>query len=282
LKPNGSPQKEKNMHGRLTLNTAAFASLALLFACAAAGAQTQSRPGATQSPAPTPQPQNQSIINTTKSNTKDYRVATEAGEGGASGWDGKVQGRVLVTPLFVAFDSPADYDAFAAGRLRLNLVLRNALTGQTIRLDSRQLTEGFRPGADKGRLTFHVIVDNMTAPLSEEACGSVVPGAENTEGGVEITLSYSGCGGGTAQRPGNPITGIVVHGGKTEGAQMTAGQPIGGIVVKGGKNPGGNMTVAVGGSRVVTGEEAVAMSRAAGAIPANAGKGAGSPKNAGF
>ncbi|HEX7314361.1 MAG TPA: hypothetical protein VF297_10585 [Pyrinomonadaceae bacterium] len=207
------------MFRKLNLISTAFALLTLLFACAVANAQTQSRPPATATP--TPQPQNQSILNTSKSNTKDRVAPTEAG--GTKGWDGKVQGRVLVTPVVVTFDSPADYDNFAAGRLRLNLILKNTLSGQTIRLDSRQLVEGFRPGPDKSRLTVNVIVDNMSAPLSEAACGVISPSAENTDEGVNITLSYAGCGGAPAQRPGNPIGNIVVKGGKNEGTQMTAG-----------------------------------------------------------
>lgn len=265
------------MRRKLDLTTAAFAVLTSLFACAAVGAQTQSRPG--EKPAPTPQPQNQSIVNTTKSNVKEHAArATEAG--GAKGWDGKVQGRVLVTPVVVTFDSPADYDNFAAGGLRINVVAKNTVSGQTVRVDSRQLTEGFRPGPDKRTLTINVVADQMSAPLSEEACGVISPAAENTDEGVNIILSYSGCGGGVAQRPGQPITGIVVK--KNEGGQMAPGQPIHGIVVKGGKNPGGNLSVAVGDSRVVSPEEEAAMSRAAGVAPGVLGKGTGSPKAAGF
>lgn len=198
------------------------------------------------------------------------------------GWDGKVQGKVLMTPVTVSFDNTADYDNFASGKLKLNLILKNTLSGQTIRLDSRQLTGGFRPAPDKRKLTINVLVDNMSAPLSEAACGVISPSAENTTEGVNITLSYAGCGGQPAQRPGQPIGGIIVKGGKNEGTQMTAGNPIGNIVVKGGKNPGGNLNIMVGDSRTTTREEAVAMSRAVGETPGVASKGSGSPKQAGF
>jgi hypothetical protein len=95
----------------------------------------------------------------------------------------------------------------------------------------------------------------------EAACGVISPAAENTDEGVQIILSYSACGGETAQRPGGTIHGIIVHGGK---------------------NPGGNLSIAVGDSRVTSQEEAAAMSRAAGVAPAVLRKGSGSPKQAGF
>jgi hypothetical protein len=245
--------KETNMFRRLNLISATFALMTILLVCALANAQPQSRPE--PSPTATPGPQNQSIVNTTKSNTKDYIVVP--GTTGAKGWDGKVQGRVLVTPVTVGFDNPQDYDNFAAGRLRLNLILKNMVSGQTIRLDSKQLTEGFRPGRDKSRLTINVIVDNMSAPLSEAACGMISPSAENTADGVNITLSYSGCGSAPAQRPGNPITVTVM-----------AGSPHG-------------LSIMLGDSRVMTREAAGEMSNAMGVIPAVLSKGAGS-KNAGF
>jgi len=295
------------MFRKFNLISAPFGLMTLVFMCALVNAQTQSRPQPSPTPAspqnqsivntsksntkdrvvseptPTPGPQNQSIVNTTKSNVKEHaRVASESQTGGAKGWDGKVQGMALVTPVTVTFNNPQDYDNFAAGRLRLNLIAKNTLSGQTIRLDSRQLSEGFRPAPDKRMLTINVIADNMSAPLSEAACGVISPSAENTPEGVNITLTYAGCGSEPAQRPGEPIGGIIVKGGKNEGAQMTAGAPIGGIVVKGGKNPGGNLSIVVGGSRITTREEAAAMSRAAGVIPGPLSKGSGSSKQAGF
>jgi hypothetical protein len=242
---------------RINLVSAPFALMTMLFMCALATAQPQSKPK--PSPTPTPGPQNQSVVSTTRSNTKDYMVVP--GTTGAKGWDGKVQGRVLVTPVTVGFDNPQDYDNFAAGRLRLNLILKNTLSGQTIRLDSRLLAEGFRSGPDKRKLTINVIVDTMSAPLSEAACGVISPSAENTSDGVNITLTYSACDGAPAQKPGNPIIGVIV---------------------KGGKNPGGNLNIVAGDSRVMTREAAGQMSNAMGVIPAVSSKGSGSPKQAGF
>lgn len=187
--------KETNMFRKLNLISATFALMTILLVCALANAQSQSRPK--PSPTPAPGPQNQSIVNTTKSNTKDYRVVP--GTKGAKGWDGKVQGKVLITTVTVSFDRPADYDSFAAGTLRLNLTLKNTLSGQTIRLDSRLLTERFVPGRDKRNLTINVIVDNMSAPLSEATCGMISPTAESTSDGVNLTLSYSFCSGTSAQ-----------------------------------------------------------------------------------
>ncbi len=297
--------EETSMFRKFNLSSAPFGLITLVFVCASVNAQTQSRPQPSPTPAspqnqsivnttksnikdrvvseptPTPGPQNQSIVNTSKSNVKD-RVVSELETGGAKGWDGEVQGRVLVTPVTVTFDNPQDYDNFAAGRLRLNLIAKNTLSGQTIRLDSRQLSEGFRPAPDKRMLTINVIADNMSAPLSEAACGVISPSAENTAEGVNIILSYAGCGSEPAQRPGQPIGGIIVKGGKNEGTQMTAGAPIGGIVVKGGKNPGGNLNIRIGGSRITTREEAAAMSRGVGVIPGPLSKGAGEPKANGF
>lgn len=188
------------------------------------------------------------------------------------GWDGKVQGKVLVTPVTVNFDNPADYDNFASGKLRINLILKNTLSGQTIRLDSRQLVDGFRSGPDKRTLTINVIVDNMSAPLSEAACGVISPSAENTADGVNITLSYSGCDSSPAQRPGAPIKDITVKGGKIEASKRALQRAL----VR------GNLNIVVGDSRVTSREEASAMSREAGVIPAFSGKGSGSPKQAGF
>ena len=243
---------------KLKLISATFALMTILFMCALANAQPQSK---ASSPTPTPKPQNQSIVNTTKNNTKDYMLVP--GTTGAKGWDGKVQGRVLVTPVTVGFDNPQDYDNFAAGKLRLSLILRNTLSGQTITLGSNLLTENFRPSGDKKSITVNVVIDNMSAPLSEAACGEIAPIAENTRdgNGVNITLSYSPCGSPSAQRTtGNPVTGVIVHGGK---------------------NPGGNMNISLGDSHIVTKEAVAGLARQAD-INLSSSKGAGQPKNAGF
>ena len=202
----------------------------------------------------------QTIINTSKSNVKD-RIASPSESRSAKGWGGKVHGKALVTPVIVSLSDPQDYDHIVSGEIRLNLILNNTLSGQTVRLDGKQLRESFRPGADKSRLTVNVIVDNMSAPLSEAACGVITAGAENRGDDVNITLSYGACGGGPAQRPGSPVIGVIVHGGK---------------------HPHGDMNIMVGDSRVVTREAAAQMSRVAGVIPGPSSKGTGSPKAAGF
>ena len=179
------------------------------------------------------------------------------------GWDGKVQGRQLVSTVKLTFEKPEDYDNFAAGKLRINLALRNTLSGQTIRFDSKQLTERYRPMPDRKEITLNVVIDNMLAELSETACFQVTPSAENLPdgSGLNLTLSYAGCANGQPQQ--------------------SAGNPIGGLIVKGGKNPGGNLSIA-GNTRIMTKEAAANLSSAAGPINLNSSKGAGSPKNAGF
>lgn len=202
-------------------------------------------------------------LNTSTSNLKEHSRATSPSESGsAKGWDGKVQGKALVTPVTVSFDDARDYENFVAGRLKLNLIARNTVSGQSFVLDLRATALGnlYKFGRDS-KLVVNVIADNMSSPLSQAACGVIRPSVENTGEGVNITLSYGACGGGPAQMPGNPI---------------------GGIVVKGGKNPGGNMSIVLGDSRVVTSEAAAEMSRAAGVIPGPLSKGTGSSKAQGF
>lgn len=244
---------------KLNFVSATFAMMTIVLMCTLANAQT--KPGSTPAPTPTPAPQNQFVVN---SHTQPFDLRTAA-----KGWDGKVQGRQLVTPLVLTFDSPADYDNFAAGKLKLNLILKNAVSGGTSRLPSKLLTENFRIAPTRDRLAIDVVIDNMTAPLSEAACGEIRLGAENTAdgSGVDITLSYSGCDSGPAQRTaGQPVTGVIVKGGSNAGSQRTAGNPIGGIIVKGGKNPGGNLSIVLGDPRIVTQEAAAKLPREAGMI----------------
>lgn len=227
------------MFRKFILVSATFA-MTTIFMCALANAQTQPKPGSAPSPTPTPTTDNQFVVNA-RTGPFDLRTA-------AKGWDGKVQGRQLVTPLVLTFDSPADYDNFAAGKLKLNLILKHTVSGQTSRLASKLLTENFRIAPTRDRLVINVVIDNMTAPLSEAACGAIRLGAENTAdgSGVDITLSYSGCGDETAQR--------------------TAGEPVARVIVKGGKNPGGNLSIVLGVPRIVTHEAATKLPREAGMI----------------
>jgi hypothetical protein len=284
-------QKETNMSRKINLIAATFAVMTILFTCALANAQTAKPTPRTiivmpddypsgralSAPTPTPNPQDKNW-NTTKdpSGVKDKR-AVDVAVGNYKGWDGEVQGRVLVTPVTVRFDNPQDYDNFAAGKLRINLILKNMVSGQTIRLDSKQLRERFLPAPEKGNLTINVIVDNMSAPFSEAACGMISPSAENTSDGVDITLSYSACGTPSAQRTaGAPIVPIV-KGGSNGGSQMTAGNPIGGLMVR-----GHGLSIMLEGSRVVTREAAAGLARAAGIIIISSSKGSGSNKAQNF
>lgn len=203
----------------------------------------------------------------------------------ARGWDGKVQGRQLVTPVELRFEDPRDLEAFAAGRLPIGLTLRSAASGQTVRLAPALVREGFRPGRAAGPLALYVLIDNLLAPVWDEAgCTQTAAragnGADGT--GVELDFSYGPCG--AARAAGNPVTGVIVKGGSNGATMRTAGAPIGGIVVKGGKNPGGNLHVAVAPTEIV--EDAHARVRTLGGgqnlVIAVAGKGAGSPKANGF
>lgn len=73
-------------------------------------------------------------------------------------------------------------------------------------------------------------------------------------GGKPVKASFSyqpGFGAPESARPGNPIKGIIVKGGKNPGGDIVVGpgarpgNPIGGISVKGGKNPGGNLNASL-------------------------------------
>ena len=178
------------------------------------------------------------------------------------GWDGKEQGKQVVTALKLTFDKPEDYDNFAAGKLKIHLALKNTISGQTISLESRQLTENFRPAPDKKEITVNVVIDNLSAAISQAPCVQAEASAENAadDSGVNLTLSYARCD------SGHP--------------QESAGTPIGGIIVKGGKNPGGNLSIA-GDTRIVTKESAASLSQAAGTINVSC-KGNGPPKAQGF
>lgn len=190
------------------------------------------------------------------SNTEGSTTST-----GAKGWDGKVQGNLLVTPLIVTLESPIDYDNFAVGKVWFNVILENTLSGQTIRLDSRLFMESFRPASDKSKLTLNLVVDNMSAPLSEATCGEITLRVKNTADCISVALSYSRCGIAPAQTPGNPI---------------------GGIIVKGGTSLGGNLNIVAGDTRIVTPEAMARMGREAGVIIISSSKGSGSTKAAGF
>lgn len=89
---------------------------------------------------------------------------------------------------------------------------------------------------------------NPSGPARER--GNLREMSLHTPGGEARTVSCDfvpGFGASEAARPGNPIRGVTVKGGRNPGGDIIAqglaarpGNPIGGISIKGGKNPGGN------------------------------------------
>lgn len=203
----------------------------------------------------------------------------------ARGWDGKVQGMRIVTPVELRFEDPRDLEAFAAGRLPIGVTLRSAASGQTVRFEPAQVREGHRAG-DGGPLLLWVVIDRLLAPVWDEGgCTETRTDAGNgADGtGIEVSLTYAACGstGPTPrQRAFNPIPGIGIII-KTRPQGMVAGNPIGNVIVKGGKNPGGNLMVTprpsdIGrgaGPEPPAGQNIVILSSS---------KGTGSPEAAGF
>jgi hypothetical protein len=206
-------------------------------------------------------------------------------------WDGKSYPKVIVTPLKFKFSSAADYDNFAAGKLQINLLLKNPSAGQTITIPSRLLAEGFTRAASKDEITVYVVIDNVPAPLGDwERCIDTKVTADRSvnisvNGSYDVSLSYNACGSSTssgngslAQRPGQPIKGIIVHGGKASAEQPTAAAGSFGPIVL-----GGAITVAAPGhSEVTTREAAASIARGPNVIVIGSSKGSGSPKQCGF
>jgi hypothetical protein len=119
--------RRNNMPKKFTLLSSALTTVAILLGSVPANAQA---PKPTPTPTPqsqkryrdspldelrTPRPQNQSIVNTTKSNTKDRAVvratptpsATPVRESKSEkGWDGKVQGKKIEGRLPVRTPTP--------------------------------------------------------------------------------------------------------------------------------------------------------------------------------
>lgn len=203
----------------------------------------------------------------------------------ARGWDGKVQGWQIVTPVELRFEDPRDMEAFAAGRLPIGVTLRSSASGQTVRFDPALVREGYRPGRG-GPLMLFVVIDQLLAPVWDESgCTETRTDAGNGPdgAGVEIALTYAACRGTgptASQRAFNPIPGIGIII-KTRPQGMVAGNPISGIVVKGGKNPGGNLMVTPRPSDIGRGAAAQPAPGQA-IVILSSSKGAGSPKAAGF
>jgi hypothetical protein len=235
-----------------------------------------SAPAAPRGTTAAEQPQNQSIVNTSKSNTKDFAVAP--GDPAASEGINTARSNIknsfrlapgdaplIVTPIEIRFADPAGYDDFAAGRLPVTLVLRNAASGQTIRFDPLVIDLGGAAGRDSVRLDLKI--DKVDSALLARGCFETATAAEPRGDGVAITVTYTPCagGGGPPQPTAPPVPGI-------------------GIVVK--KHPPRQLIVATGPSEVGGGAEARVAARSAGArqlvVPVSSAKGAGSPKAAGF
>lgn len=203
--------------------------------------------------------------------------------------EAELRGRSVVTPIEIAFESPADFDRFASGEAPLDLVLRSTVSGQTIRIPSRALLEGFRPGRDRRTVTVQLVIGDLLAPLWDSA-GCVEARAAGTDaagaGPALLTLTYAPCGGAPAAlTAGSPIPGIIVKGGVNPGTRR--GSPIGGLIVKGGRNPPANLRIGIGPSAVGAETEQSLRARFAGEGAANvivigSYKGSGTPKNAGF
>ena len=124
----------------------------------------------------------QSIINTTKSNVKDYK----------NGAVSKDHGPQLLTPVTLTIGNPADLEALAAGRLPVNFTLKNAASGQTVRVKMPAFSL-----QDKSiNVTVYVAIDNLLAPLGEgNACVDTALGAAAaSDGSINITLDYAACG----------------------------------------------------------------------------------------
>jgi hypothetical protein len=178
-----------------------------------------------------------------------------------------LRGRSVVTPIEIAFESTGDFDRFASGAVPLDLVLRSTASGQTIRIPSRDLLEGFRPGRDRRAITVHLLLGDLIAPLWDDR-GCIDTRAEGRDGSESspavLTLTYAPCAGApAAARPGNPI-------------------PI--IVVKGGKNPSPTFRIGIGPSTAGTETEQSLRARFADSRGANVivYKGSGPPRHQGF
>lgn len=211
----------------------------------------------------------------------------------AKALDGKAPGKI-VTQVDINFEDPMDYDNFAGGSQPINFILKNPASRQTITLASKLLIENFKPSRDKSRITFYLIIDNLTAPIwTEQGCVETLTNAEITAdgNGTNVTINYAPCGTfpPVQNRPGNPIIGVIVSNGKKGDVQKSVGGPVQGIKVGLGKNPpGANMFVIPGGSE--TGDTAEKMmtdlkqtsAKLANTIIISSDKGAGSPKQAGF
>jgi hypothetical protein len=180
----------------------------------------------------------------------------------------------FVTPVVITFENPRDYDNFAAGTLQINVSLNNPASGQTLKFRPTLLTEGFRPMADKSKITMYFVIDNLIEPLGD--CLTATPSARNSADGhgVDIGLIYRRCDPAPGTRSKSQAD-ISFPGSIPDLSKEN--------LVKGGKNPGGNMNISVGATESFTGEKySPPRSQTAIVGPTVSSKGSGSPKQQGF
>lgn len=186
-------------------------------------------------------------------------------------WDGKVQGKLIATAVNVRFSSSADYDNFAAGKLPVNILLKNLRSGASIRSNGEELVRSFTPSRDKSEITIFVVIDNLGAPLGDwERCLDTRLSAENGPdgNGVNVTLTYDGCG--SSSSSGNGLL------------AQRSGQPVRGINVNNPKNRGGDLSISAGPNQIVTREAAARLGHGPNETVFLSGKGTGSTKAQGF
>ena len=73
----------------------------------------------------------------------------------------------VVSTVKLTFDKQEDHDRFAAGKLKINLALKNTRSGETIRFDSKQLTERYPPMPVQNTLNIHVVIDKILGVESD-------------------------------------------------------------------------------------------------------------------
>ncbi len=245
---------------------------------------------------PTGQPQNQSIVNTSKSNTKD-RVIKDSVFTGGTNPTGQPQNQSIIntsksnTKDRVANENNVLMQVFYTGS---NAELKNMKL--SIKGNGEKLPDGTPIVSGKvvtGKLAGNG-AEATNIVISQPETGDMGSATTDKEGNFSITLGHDTVHRifinnvaygkikiketSNVARPGEPIGGIVVKGGRNPGGQMNIisnsngeitftngeaadfkftietpetradngnaarpGAPIGGVVVKGGKNPGGQM-----------------------------------------
>ena len=179
------------------------------------------------------------------------------------GWDPSVRNKQIVVPVEIAFDDPADYDAVTSGRLPIGITVTNGTSGRTVHLAPRFTPEKMEASSERKAVIIYVLASNPAAPAWDaNGCFETGATAARRDAGVEIALRLSPCGATTAR-----VAGVTVNGGHDGLARP--GAPIKGVIVKGGRNPSGNMRITPWPGYV--GDDAGAQIAAARARPGAAG-----------